>query len=679
MNSAVRRARRTPAGAKAIIDDGRKRVVIEGVTPEVDCGRFPAKRIVGDTVAVEADIFTDGHDQISGVLRYRRADEAEWREVPLAPLVNDRWRGHFTVDALGRWVFTVEAWVDHFLTWHRDLKKRVAAGQDVDLQLVIGAQMIEAAAGRAGGEDRTHLRSVLAELQGEGSTKKKLDLILPEEILPYMSRSADRSLATTYTRELELVVDPVKARFSSWYELFPRSAGAPNTHGTFRDVEARLPYVASLGFDVLYLPPIHPVGRSFRKGKNNATTAEPDDVGSPWAIGAAEGGHTSILPELGSLEDFEHMVAAARQRRIDIALDVAFQVAPDHPWVKEHPEWFLKRPDGTIQYAENPPKKYEDIYPFNFETEAWEELWTSLREVFLYWISKGVRIFRVDNPHTKALAFWEWAIAGIKREHPDVIFLAEAFTRPKLMYRLAKAGFTQSYTYFAWRNAKWDLTEYFTELNQTGVREFFRPNAWPNTPDILTEQLQFGGRAAFMCRLVLAATLSANYGIYGPAFELMEHVARHHGSEEYLHSEKYQIRNWNLDDPDSLAPFIARVNRIRHGNTALQQDHTLRFHETSNENLICYSKVAPDRSNVILTVVNLDFYNRHGGFVDLNLSWLGLSPDQGFQVHDLLTGARYGWRGARNYVELDPHVVPAHVFEVQRTHRTEQDFETYYV
>jgi starch synthase (maltosyl-transferring) len=656
---------------------GRNRVVIEGVTPEIDCGRFPAKRVVGDEVIVEADIFTDGHDQISGVLCHRHESSGDWIEVPLIPLVNDRWRASFVVDSLGRHVYTLRAWVDHFLTWHRDLKKRVAAGQDVALQLVIGTQMIDAAVERSSGDDRAVLSSLSELLRGKESDARKLDAVLPDSVLPLMFRHGDRSLATAYERELSIVVDPPRARYSTWYEMFPRSAAGGAKHGTFRDVEALLPYVSSMGFDVLYLPPVHPIGRAFRKGKNNATTAEPGDVGSPWAIGAAEGGHTAILPELGTMEDFEHLVKATKSRGMEIALDIAFQVSPDHPWVKEHPEWFLKRPDGTIQYAENPPKKYEDIYPFHFETEDWESLWRELRDVFLFWIDHGVTIFRVDNPHTKALAFWEWAIGEIKARHPEVIFLSEAFTRPKVMYRLAKAGFTQSYTYFAWRNAKWDLTEYFTELNQTEVREFFRPNAWPNTPDILTEQLQYGGRAAFLCRLSLAATLCANYGIYGPAFELMDHRARQHGSEEYLDSEKYQIRDWNRDDPDSLRDFIARVNRIRRQNPALQQDHTLRFHPTSNDQIICYSKVTRDFANVVLITVNLDFYNRQSAVIDLDLRLLGLDRDQTFQVHDLLTGARYSWHGPRNYVDLDPAVVPVHIFMIQKTQRTEVDFETY--
>ena len=657
------------------INEGRKRVIIEGVEPQVDSGRFPAKRIAGENAIIEADIFTDGHDMISAVLLSRKEDEDAWRESKMTLIDNDRWRGSFGLESEGRYTFTIEAWVDHFITWLRDLKKRVAAEQDVSLQLVIGARMIAEASKRASGTDRETLAGIAELLESDASVESRLERVFRDDVPPLMLRNADRSLATRFSRELTIIADPPKARYSTWYEMFPRSAGPEGQHGTFRDVEARLPYISGMGFDVLYLPPIHPIGIAFRKGKNNSTTSEPGEPGSPWAIGGAEGGHTSIHPELGTMDDFTRLVRAAGAKGIDVALDIAFQVSPDHPWVKEHPEWFLTRPDGTIQYAENPPKKYEDIYPFNFETEDWEGLWSALRDVFLFWIDKGVRIFRVDNPHTKALPFWEWAIGEIKAKHPQTIFLAEAFTRPKVMYYLAKAGFTQSYTYFAWRNEKWDLTEYFTELSEPPVSNFFRPNVWPNTPDILTEQLQFGGRPAFVCRLVLAGTLAASYGIYGPAFELGEHVPRNHGSEEYLNSEKYEIRRWDLESPDSLRDVIARVNRIRRQNPALQSDHSLRFHKTNNEQIICYSKSSSDRTNVILTFVNLDFYNTQSAVAELDLEALGVQPEQTFQVHDLLGDARYSWHGNRAFVELNPHIVPAHIFAVHRQHRTERDFE----
>lgn len=475
-----------------------------------------------------------------------------------------------------------------------------------------------------------------------------------------------------------MVVDREKARFSTWYEMFPRSCSdTPGRHGTFQDCEARLPYIAAMGFDVLYLPPIHPIGKTHRKGKNNAQTGDATDHGSPWAIGASEGGHKAILPALGTLQDFRRLMERARTHGIEMAMDIAFQCSPDHPYVQGHREWFRIRPDGTVQYAENPPKKYQDIFPLDFETEQWRALWEELRSVFDYWIEQGVRIFRVDNPHTKPFAFWEWVIGAVKRMHPDVLFLAEAFTRPKVMHRLAKLGFTQSYNYYPWRTTKTELMEYFTELTQSEVREFFRPNLWPNTPDILTEQLQHGGRPAFMSRLVLAATLGANYGIYGPSYELGEHEPREAGSEEYLNSEKYEIRRWELDRSDSLGEFIARVNRIRRENPALQSDWSLRFHPVANDQLLCYSKRTADGANVILVVVNLSPYHRHSGWLELDLDILGVDVDRPFQVQDLLTNAYYAWQGPRNYIEVDPHSAPAHIFRIRRRVRTERDFDYY--
>ncbi|HYO12332.1 MAG TPA: alpha-1,4-glucan--maltose-1-phosphate maltosyltransferase [Thermoanaerobaculia bacterium] len=658
-------------------ESGRQRVIIEGVEPEIDCGRFPIKRTVGEKVVVEADAFTDGHDAITVLLLWRPESQTEWHEAAMEPLGNDRWRAEFTVTEQGLWLYRVTAWVDRFKTWRRDLQKRVDAGQDVAIDLLVGAGLVREAGERAVAEGRKADGRVLAGLAGDLETGKnseaRLSLALDDELAQLMDRSADRRFASVYRAELAVVVDRERARFSSWYEFFPRSCGPEGRHGTFRDCEARLRYVAEMGFDVVYLPPIHPVGTAVRKGKNNALTAEPGDVGSPWAIGSAEGGHKAIHPELGTEEDFRRFIRRARDLGIEIALDVAFQVSPDHPYAREHEEWFRKRPDGTIQYAENPPKKYQDIYPFDFETDAWKELWQELKSVFDHWIGFGVKIFRVDNPHTKPFPFWEWVINEIKREHPDVLFLSEAFTRPKIMYRLAKLGFTQSYNYFPWRNRRWELEEYFTELTQTRVREFFRPNLWPNTPDILTEPLQIGGRPAFMARLILAATLGASYGIYGPAFELMEHKPRERGSEEYLDSEKYQIRQWDLDRPDSLRELIALVNRIRRENPALQFDRSLRFHSSDNDQMLCYSKAAGD--NVIVVAVNLDPHHVQSAWVELKLEELDLERDQPFQVHDLLTGARYLWHGSRNFVRLDPQQVPAHVFRVRRHVRTERDFD----
>jgi starch synthase (maltosyl-transferring) len=661
------------------IQPGIARAVIGGVYPEIDCGRYPIKRVVGEEVVVEADVFADGHDELGAALLHRRQGATAWEAVPMRPLGNDRWRAAFPVIEQGVYEYTLRGWVDPFATWRRDLQKRLQAGQDVAVELLVGARHLEEAARRASGPDQELLRDGAGRLGARGEAGDKARLALDEEVAAAAGRHPPIEHATTYARTLSVVVDRERARFSTWYELFPRSCAAePGRHGTFRDVLARLPYVAGMGFDVLYLPPIHPVGRAFRKGKNNALEAGPDDPGSPWGIGGPEGGHKAIHPQLGTPEDFRHLVAAAQGHGMEVALDVAFQCSPDHPYVKEHPEWFRHRPDGTIRYAENPPKKYQDIYPIDFESENWRGLWEELKGVILYWVGQGVRIFRVDNPHTKPFAFWAWLIPEVKRQHPDVLFLSEAFTRPKVRYTLAKLGFTQSYTYFAWRNTKEELTQYLTELTKTEVREYFRPNFWPNTPDILTEYLQHGGRPAFMTRLVLAATLAASYGIYGPAFELCVARPREPGSEEYFDSEKYEIRRWDLEAPHSLRDFIARVNRIRRDNPPLQANEHLEFHPADNPQLLCYSKRGTDLSNVLVMVVNLDPYHTQSGWVTLPLDRLGLDPDQPYQVHDLLGEARYLWQGPRNYVELNPHVLPAHIFRLRRRLRTERDFEYYW-
>ncbi len=490
---------------------------------------------------------------------------------------------------------------------------------------------------------------------------------MDEALLTLMNRHVDRSRATV-SQVFGIVVDDERAAFSAWYELFPRSFGpTPDKHGTLRDVIAQLPYVESLGFDVLYLPPVHPIGQAFRKGKNNQTAAAADDVGSPWAIGSPEGGHKAIHPQLGSFEDFHALVGAAKERGIEIALDIAFQCSPDHPYVREHPEWFRHRPDGTIQYAENPPKKYQDIYPFNFECDNWQVLWEELKSVFLFWIEHDVRIFRVDNPHTKPLPFWEWCLGEVKRVRPDAIFLSEAFTRPKIMYQLAKAGFTQSYTYFTWRNTKQELTEYFSELSQPPQTDFFRPNIWTNTPDILHEYLQTGGRAAFITRAVLAATLGANYGIYGPAFELLECTPREPGSEEYLHSEKYEVKRWDLNRPDNLRDLLSRLNRIRRAHPALQRNSNVRFHNIESHQLLAYSKHSADGADVVLCVVNLDPFQPHSGWLELSADRLGASGN--VEAHDLLNDKNFAWQGSRAYIELDPQTTPAHVIEFRRSDR----------
>ena len=655
--------------------DGRVRALIDAVRPAIDGGRYAVKRCVGERVTVEADCFADGHDQLRVLLRWRPEADAEWREAEMEAVGNDTWRTTFPLDALGRYRYTVTAWVDPFLTWRAEFSRR-ADPADLRVAAQTGAALVTGIAARAAGPARRRLRDWAQQLTQETDIERLRALALDESLAALAAAYPDRSLAAHWPGELPLVADPVRARFSAWYELFPRSATAEaGRHGTLRDVEARLDYVAELGFDVLYLPPIHPIGRDKRKGRNNALEAGPDDVGSPWAIGAREGGHKAIHPQLGTLEDFRRLVARARALGIELALDIAFQCAPDHPYVKDHPSWFRWRPDGTVQYAENPPKKYQDIYPFHFETDDWRALWDELKSVLDFWIGEGVHIFRVDNPHTKAFAFWEWAIDEVKRAHPEAMFLAEAFTRPKLMHRLAKLGFTQSYTYFAWRNTRRELTDYFLELAHGPGRDYFRPNVWPNTPDILTEALQFGGRPLFVTRLVLAATLSANYGIYGPAYELCEHAAREPGSEEYLDSEKYQLRHWDLERADSLRPLIALVNRIRRENPALQSDEGLRFFATDNEQVLCSAKVSPARDSAIVTVVNLDPHHAHSAWVELDLAALGIDATTPYQMHDLLTGARFLWQGARNFVRLDPQRAPAHIFRVRtRVHR-EQDFD----
>jgi starch synthase (maltosyl-transferring) len=669
-----------PQGA-APVHMERRRVLVEGVSPQVDGGRYPAKRVVGDRVEVSCDLVIDGHDAVAGAVFFRRVGpigsaEAAWETEALRPLGNDRFGASFDVGALGRWEFFVEAWVDVFTTWRRGTKKKLEVGQDVQSELVAGALLLRACAARADDGEAVEARALLVAARGLEDAAvpapRRFVVALEAAVVEAADRHADRSDATR-TSPYGLVVDPPRARFSAWYEMFPRSAGVAGRHGTLRDCARRLPYVAAMGFDVLYLPPIHPIGRAFRKGPNNALEAAPTDVGSPWAIGSAEGGHKAIHPELGTLDDLRSLVAGAREMGIEVAIDLALQASPDHPYVREHPEWFLHRPDGSIQYAENPPKKYQDVYPFDFACDAWQSLWQELASIFFFWCEQGIRVFRVDNPHTKPLPFWEWCIGEVKARYPETVFLAEAFTRPKVMYALAKGGFTQSYTYFAWRHSKGEFTEYLEELTRPPVSEFYRPNFWPNTPDILTEHLQFGGRPAFVQRLILAATLSSNYGIYGPPFELMEHDARP-GAEEYLDNEKYQLRAWEIDRPDSLRDLIGLVNRIRKDNPALQ-DNLLTFHPTDNEQLLAFSKRSPDGVNVVLVVVNLDVHHPQTGYVELDRTALGLRPEEAFQAHDLLADTRHRWDGPRAYVAIDPGILPGSIFAVRRRVRTEQDFE----
>ncbi len=664
----------TPRNAAVIAQEYTHRVWIENVRPQIDCGQFPVKRAVGEKVRVSADIFTDGHDALQAVMLYRPSSSESWREVPMTFQGNDRYQASFTVTSLEPYDYSVEAWLDPFATWKEGLRKKFDAGQDVQSELQEGMKLLKDGAERASHGDRQWLQEKGEFLGGEASQGERVATALSEELQAIMGRYPDRSRTMFHEPVLRVKGDRERARFSAWYELFPRSAARePSRHGTFKDVEALLPMISGMGFDVLYLPPIHPIGRVKRKGPNNTLTAGPDDPGSPWAIGAAEGGHKAVHPELGTMEDFEHFVEAAKHHGLDVALDLAYQCAPDHPYVSEHPEWFLHRPDGTIKYAENPPKKYQDVYPINFDNDNWVELWEELKSVVDFWIERGVRIFRVDNPHTKPLRFWQWLITEIHEKHPDIIFLSEAFTRPKVMNALAKAGFNQSYTYFTWRNTKQELTQYLTELTRTDQQEFFRPNFFTNTPDILPEYLQFGGRAAFMVRTVLAATLSSNYGIYS-SFELCEGRAVP-GTEEYLNSEKYQIRQWDWDRPGNIRDYITRVNRIRRENPALHTNERLRFYLVDNEHLLFYGKTTEDLSSIILVVVNLDPYQRHDGWVYVPLEELNIGGQEVYQVHDLLGDGRYFWQGSRNFVRLDPQSSPAQIFRIRRRLRTERDFD----
>jgi len=648
-------------------------VVIERVQPEIDAGRFVVKRTVGEAVEVTAHAYADGHDVLAAVLRYRRGSEGDarpWAETPMELHGNDEWRASFRVDEVGRYEYTIAAWVDPFLSWRHEIAVKTRAGLDVSTELTEGVALVTKAAARCEGSDsaatsdREQLEEEASVLGGDTDQVTRVSAALDDRLLGLMMRHADRSQASVYDRLLAVVVDRERARFGAWYEMFPRSWGPdPVRSATFREAAEHLRNVAALGFDVVYLPPIHPIGKSFRKGRANSLVPEPGDPGSPWAIGSADGGHKAVEPGLGTLKDFDAFVAAARRLDLEVALDLAYQCSPDHPYVQEHPEWFQHRPDGTIKYAENPPKKYQDIYPLDFGSTAWPALWEELLGVVRFWISHGVKIFRVDNPHTKPYRFWEWLIADIRRDHPDTIFLAEAFTRPKAMYYLAKLGFTQSYSYFTWRNTKAELEEYFTELTTSEVREYFRPNLFVNTPDILHAYLQQGGPTAFKVRLVLAATLGATYGIYS-GFELCEDRAVP-GTEEYQDSEKYQIRHWDWDRPGHIKDLVATVNRIRRENSALQFDRGLRFHEADNPHLLCYSKTSPDCTNVVFVIINLDPRNGHHGQVRMPTTDLGISEGSSYVVHDLLTDAAYTWRGQWNYVQLDPTGVPAHILRVQ--------------
>lgn len=656
--------RKNEQGSSIRNAEGRRRVIITKVAPQVERGQFPAKTVVGEETIISADIFSDGHDVVNASVLVKHEKERQWKEVAMEPQGNDRWEAKWYPEKLGLYQFKIQGWIDHFATWQRDLEKKFMANQDIHVDLLVGVEMVKESAQEANPSEQEQLYEWGKTLQGSASNGVDMTLALSKKLAKAVERNA-KSLATVYPQVFSILSERKKALFSTWYELFPRSTSPdPERHGTFKDVERLLPSIARMGFDTLYFPPIHPIGEVKRKGRNNALVANSDDPGSPWAIGSKDGGHKSIHPQLGTLKDFRRLVDKAKQHSIDIALDIAFQCAPDHPYVKEHPEWFVWRPDGTVQYAENPPKKYEDILPLNFESEDWQNLWAELKSIIDYWIDQGVEIFRVDNPHTKAFPFWEWVIGEVKKTHPQTIFLAEAFTRPRLMERLAKVGFTQSYTYFTWRNTKQELEAYMHDLTQTNLQYYFRPNFWVNTPDILPPILTYGGENAHIQRLILAATLSSNYGLYGPVYEFCINKP-YETKEEYADNEKYEVKHWEWDKYTRIKEIIARINKIRMENPALQSTANIVFAPTSNDQIICYSKADARKENIIITVVNLDPYHTQGAHVKIPLEKLGIKGFP-YKLNDLLSGSRYSWHEEWSYVELNPFQMPAHVFKIEQ-------------
>lgn len=654
--------------------DGHQRVSIDNLSPEVECGKAPIKRIVNEDININVDIYSDGHDKVDAVLLYREKDsgkgkEKKWSEMPLKFEGNDRWSSQLSFTNTGTYQYTIEAWVDHFATWQYGLRKKYEAGQDIETELKIGANLIEESISRGDASQKKKLQSWVENLNRDVNDKNSVSLALSDEVTNLMYDLRDRTKSTRYNKNLEVWVQRKKALFSSWYEFFPRStAHKKGEHGTFKTSENILPEIARMGFDVIYLPPIHPIGRSFRKGVNNATEARPEDPGSPWAIGAKEGGHKSLHPELGTMEDFISLVNKAKELGMETALDFAIQCSQDHPYVKDHPQWFKWRPDGTVQYAENPPKKYQDVLPVNFETADWENLWNELKSIVEFWIDKGVKIFRVDNPHTKSFIFWEWLIKEINQKHDGIIFLAEAFTRPRIMEKLGKIGFTQSYTYFTWRNTKEEFIEYMTELTKTQMREYFRPNFWPNTPDILPISLEDKEEPSFLIRLLLAGTLSSNYGMYGPLFEFGLNEA-YPGKEEYTRSEKYEVKHWDWVKPTRIKEVITLLNRIRKENEALQSTWNIEFCDTDNDQIICFSKQSQDKKNQLIIVISFDPHNTQTGWVKVPLKTLGLKENQPFGVHDLLTDSKYFWENEWNYVALHPRGIPGHIFRIENHYK----------
>lgn len=642
----------------------QSRAILENLSPEIDAGRFHVKRVIGEEFRVEIDLFGDGHDVVNGHLLYRHSSQRKWRSVQLVHLMNDRWTASFPLEMQGLYKYKFSGWVDHALNWQHEIERKIEGGQHVDVELLDGVQHLEHIHKRLKGADKKQVKAWIALFQDKERYAEAIEVAVSETLHAHFLSHPTQQFAVEYP-ERGVYVDRKKAEFSTWYELFPRSASTEEgQHGTFRDVIKLLPRIQEMGFDVLYMPPIHPIGREFRKGKNNSVTAKPGEPGSCWGVGAAEGGHTAILPELGTLEDFQALREAAAKHGIELALDIAFQCAPDHPWVKEHPQWFKWRPDGTVQYAENPPKKYQDILPIHFETPDWKNLWKALTDVVLYWMDQGVMIFRVDNPHTKPYRFWEYLIAEAKQKNEDALFLAEAFTRPKVMHQLAKAGFSQSYSYYTWRTTKQELSEYMTELTQGPGRDYFRANFWPNTPDINPWQLQNGNEATFITRYCMAATLNSNVGMYGPVYEYLVHEAVP-GKEEYWDSEKYEIRHWNWEKRNKLTHVITKVNAARKQNPALQSMHNFQLCQIDNDQVLAWFKQDAATGNSLMMVANLDPYHTQGGWVQTPLHKLGLLPGQEFRVRDLLTGNTYVWKQEWNFVELNPLVMPFHLFKIE--------------
>ncbi|MFN8888129.1 MAG: alpha-1,4-glucan--maltose-1-phosphate maltosyltransferase [Cyclobacteriaceae bacterium] len=640
---------------------GKARVIIENVQPQVDGGLYPAKRTVGETVEVSASIFGDGHDHIRAAVLYKKQNAKKWNSIELQPTFNDDWRASFKVEEQGTYVFTVQAWIDHFDTWYDGFKKKATAKVDVKVELMEGAIFLKTLAENG----KANLLSLATKLENTDQHQAAVELVLSEGFAQIVKDYPLKENETTYAHELQVLVETKKANFSAWYEFFPRSSSLePGKHGTFQDCAKLLPRIAKMGFDVLYFPPIHPIGKLNRKGKNNNVRAQKGEPGSPWAIGSDEGGHKSVLPALGTIEDFKKLVADAKALGIDIAMDIAFQCAPDHPYVKEHPDWFKQRPDGSIQYAENPPKKYQDIYPFNFESDDWKNLWEELKSVFIFWIEHGVTVFRVDNPHTKPIPFWGWVITEVHKQYPDIIFLSEAFTRPRIMASLAKVGFTQSYTYFTWRVSKQELVEYMNDLINGPSRNYFRPNFWPNTPDILPYHLQNQGENSFILRYALAATLSSNYGVYGPSYEFLENTPIE-GREEYLNSEKFEVRHYDWKRTNRMTDIMSLLNQVRQQNEALHSTWNLQFCPIENPQLIAYLKTTDDLSNIILVIVNLDPNGKQSVYVQLTKDKLKLSDKINVKLHDLITDEHYTWTQEWNFVELNPFKMPFQLFKLE--------------